>query len=127
MATQDRYPPRSPWTMWPVLLLLVVAAVLVWRFWPHAPAPPRAVTPRGDLAEDEKATIQLFEQSSPCVVHITTLALRQDALTRDIFQIPRGMGSGFIWDEDGRIVTNFHVVQGADGATVKLADKSTWR
>jgi len=88
---------------------------------------PRAVTPRSDLDAEEKATIALFRQSSPSVVHITTLAVRQDLFTLNLLQIPEGTGSGLIWDDTGNIVTNFHVIQNADGAQVTLADHSTWK
>jgi hypothetical protein len=71
------------------LLLLALGGVLVWRFWPHLrgtgqgpDAQPRAVTPRGNLAEVEKTTIAIFRQASPSTVHITTLAVRQDSLAR---------------------------------------------
>jgi S1-C subfamily serine protease len=40
--------------------------------------------------------------------------------------IPRGAGSGFVWDKDGHIVTNYHVVEGADAARVTLADRSSY-
>ncbi len=83
--------------------------------------------PRGDLAEDEKSMIALFRQASPSVVHITTLAVRQDAFSFDVLQIPQGTGSGFVWDADGHIVTNFHVIQDADAATVTMADHSNWK
>ncbi|MDD1612554.1 MAG: trypsin-like peptidase domain-containing protein, partial [Methylococcaceae bacterium] len=80
------------------------------------------VTARGDLAADEKNTIELFEKSRDSVVFISTAALVQDAWTRDVFSVPKGSGSGFIWDEKGHVVTNYHVIRGASGATVKLAD-----
>jgi S1-C subfamily serine protease len=80
------------------------------------------VTPRGELAEDERTTIELFESSKNSVVYISTLRRVMDPWTRNVFSIPRGTGSGFIWDEAGHVVTNFHVVEGASGATVKLAD-----
>lgn len=41
------------------------------------------------------------------------LCFRQDAFTLDIFEVPQGSGSGFVWDKDGHIVTNFHVIRGA--------------
>jgi S1-C subfamily serine protease len=41
-------------------------------------------------------------------------------------QVPRGTGTGFVWDAAGHIVTNFHVIQGANGARVTLADQSTY-
>jgi len=44
----------------------------------------------------------------------------------NIAEIPKGSGSGFLWDVNGHIVTNYHVLEGADKATVTLADQSTW-
>jgi S1-C subfamily serine protease len=82
----------------------------------------RQVTPRGELASDEKATIQLFENSRNSVVYITTRAQVQDFWSRDIFSVPRGTGSGFIWDESGHVVTNFHVIENASEATIRLAN-----
>ena len=89
-------------------------------------ARPRLVTPRGDLAQDEKSTIELFKQVSPSVVYITSIALQRDFLRFRAMEIPRGTGSGFVWDENGYIVTNFHVVQQAEVAKVTLADGSAW-
>jgi S1-C subfamily serine protease len=86
----------------------------------------RIVTARGDLAEDEKATIELFRKASPSVVHITTLRERANRFNMAVAQIPQGTGSGFIWDKQGHIVTNFHVIQNADAAKVTLADHSSW-
>ena len=90
-------------------------------------AEPRAVAPRGPLGADEKANIALFKSASPSVVHITTLEYARDIFSFDVMQIPRGTGSGFIWDEQGRIVTNFHVIQDANAATITLHDQSTWK
>jgi S1-C subfamily serine protease len=45
----------------------------------------------------------------------------------DAQQVPRGMGSGIIWDDNGHVVTNFHVLEGASGATVTLSDQSEWK
>jgi S1-C subfamily serine protease len=89
-------------------------------------AVPRTVTPRGDLAADERATIELFRQASPAVVYITSLALKRDIFSLNLFELPQGTGSGFVWDQDGHIITNFHVIQGASGARVTLADQSVW-
>ena len=85
-------------------------------------AEPRMVQPRGNLAEDEKSTIELFENSRDSVVFITTRQRVMDAWTRNIFSVPSGTGSGFIWDDHGHIITNFHVIKGASEATVRLAD-----
>jgi S1-C subfamily serine protease len=87
-----------------------------------ADAAPRPVTPRGELAADEKETIELFEKSRDSVVFITTSAQVQDFWSRNTFSIPRGSGSGFLWDESGNVVTNYHVIQDASEATVKLAN-----
>ena len=115
------------------LVLLGVAvfvAVALWRSWPSlAPAlglgkeaTPRAVLARGELAADEQSTIALFEQARASVVFISTRQQVQDFWTRNVFSVPRGTGSGFIWDDTGHVVTNFHVIQGASEATVRLAD-----
>lgn len=87
---------------------------------------PRPVLARGDLAADEKSTIELFHGASPSVVFITTVTLRREWFSLNMQEIPRGTGSGFIWDEWGHIVTNFHVIQGTNAAQVALSDRSTW-
>jgi S1-C subfamily serine protease len=89
-------------------------------------AAPRAVTPRGPLAADELAQIELFKKASPSVVHITTLAAQRDFFSLNVQQVPSGTGTGFVWDDRGHIVTNFHVIQGANAARVTLADQSSW-
>src|SRR4030067_2543881 len=81
-----------------------------------ADAAPRQVKPRGELAAEEKATTQLFENSRDSVVYITTRAQVQDFWSRDIFSVPRGTGSGFIWDESGLLRTTFHVIRDDSGA-----------
>lgn len=110
-----------------VVLLVIVQARQWFPGLYNKTAEPRLVTPRGDLAQDEKSTIELFKQVSPSVVYITSIAVQRNALSLRPLQIPRGTGSGFVWDENGYIVTNFHVVQGAQAAEVTLADGSTWR
>ncbi len=87
--------------------------------------PVKAPVPPG-LTEAEKSTIRLFENSAPSVAYITTSRLRQDYWTRNVMEIPQGSGSGFVWDREGHIITNYHVIQGADKAQVTLADRSTW-
>jgi len=82
--------------------------------------------PTRRLNEEEKATIQLFEDAAPSVVFITTSNVRVDFFSRKATEIPRGTGSGFVWDQQGHIVTNFHVLQGADRAKVTLADGAVY-
>ncbi|PZP31345.1 MAG: 2-alkenal reductase [Roseateles depolymerans] len=87
-------------------------------------AQPRPVTPRGPLDAEETNNINVFRKTSPSVVHITTLAYQRDLFSMRITEQPQGTGSGFIWDEAGHIVTNFHVIQGGSAATVTLSDQS---
>jgi len=90
-------------------------------------AVPRVVTARGDLAADEQSTIELFERSSPSVVFITTSVIRRDFFNLNVYEIPRGSGSGFIWDQHGHIVTNFHVIETANSVEVTLGDGTVWK
>ncbi len=78
------------------------------------------------LNNAELATINLFEGAAPSVCFITTSNLRQDFFSMDVTEIPRGTGSGFLWDMEGHIVTNFHVIQGADRAKITLANQESY-
>jgi S1-C subfamily serine protease len=60
------------------------------------------------------------------VVYITTVEMRRDVFTMNDYAVPSGAGSGFVWDDSGHIVTNFHVIQGAQAAQITLNDQSTW-
>jgi len=90
------------------------------------PLPDAPVTPRGDLSDIERSTVELFGEASPSVVFITTLSVQADPWRRRVTETPRGTGSGFVWDDQGHIVTNYHVIEGANGARVTLADQSTF-
>ncbi len=120
----DRFLSRLAW-----LIVATTLLVVVWRYFPgpeshsaQSDAAPRVVTARGDLAADEKATIELFERAKNSVVYISTRQQVMDLWTRNVFSVPQGTGSGFIWDDAGHVVTNYHVIQGAVEARVKLAD-----
>jgi S1-C subfamily serine protease len=118
-----------PWLLLGALLAgaaFLLAPRLVNGRTDAAAAVPRAITPRGPLEPDERALIELFRKASPSVVHITSLGAQRDMFSTNVQQVPRGTGTGFIWDERGHIVTNFHVIQGASGARVTLADQSNW-
>jgi S1-C subfamily serine protease len=119
------------------LLLVVVTALLivqVWSLWRRGALPsrafdptaqPRPVAPAGELAGDEKVTISLFKQASKSIVHITTSEVGRDFSFNEA-EVDVGSGSGFIWDENGNIVTNYHVVENANRFKVTLADQSVW-
>jgi S1-C subfamily serine protease len=89
-------------------------------------AEPRSVTPRSDLTAEERSVTSLFEEASPSVVYITSIARRRDFYRLNVMEIPRGTGSGFIWDAEGHVVTNYHVIRDGNRAEVTLADQSSW-
>ena len=89
-------------------------------------AQPRVVSARGELADTEKSTIDIFNQASPSVVYISTSKTVRSFWSRDVRKVPRGTGSGFIWDEFGHIVTNYHVIEGASEANIRLNDGRTY-
>ncbi|MCG3191503.1 MAG: hypothetical protein DIJKHBIC_00731 [Thermoanaerobaculia bacterium] len=124
-------PPRHRSSFfWPVLLGVLLGYILFQILGSRVPrlgrpqSEPRPVTARGDLAADEKATIALFKESGPSVVYITSLARRSYGWF-DVMEVPQGTGSGFIWDRDGHVVTNFHVILNADSIKVTLSSHST--
>jgi S1-C subfamily serine protease len=86
-------------------------------------AQPRTAEPRVPLAPYEQTTIEIFERTSPSVVYITTVQHVRDYWTRNVMRVPRGTGSGFVWDAHGHIVTNYHVIRNAQEALVTLADQ----
>jgi S1-C subfamily serine protease len=127
--------PMSPSLKLLSLFLVLVIGLTALGIWfvaddgvslTNIEAKPRPIVQRSELSVDEKGTIDLFRQSSPSVVNITTVTVARDFFTLNLLEIPEGTGSGLIWDSSGHIVTNFHVIQNADAAQVTLADHSTW-
>jgi S1-C subfamily serine protease len=86
----------------------------------------RQAAPVTYLTNTEEATIRLFEVAAPSVCFITTSTVREDFWSRNVMEIPSGTGSGFIWDKDGHIITNFHVIQNASKILVTLSDRSVY-
>ncbi|MBT8359878.1 MAG: trypsin-like peptidase domain-containing protein, partial [Deltaproteobacteria bacterium] len=114
------------------LIILGLIAVGLWlvfgtkNFRPlNQHAEPRAITARGDLADDERNTIDIFRNTSPSVVYITSIALRRGVFSLNAVEIPQGTGSGFVWDSEGRIVTNYHVISDANRIQVTMSDHSS--
>lgn len=125
---------RSVWTTVTVVVAFAALGIILLRdAWVGGAvlndprAAPRAVTARGDLSSGEKSIIALFRQASPAVVNITAIGVQRDFFTLNLYQIPQGTGSGFVWDNSGNVITNFHVIQNADAAQVTLADQSNWK
>jgi len=94
---------------------------------PHTIAPAATVGhSAGDTRSEEQRTIDVFRNASKSVVSIRTVAIHRDPFSLDVLQIPRGVGSGFVWDREGHIVTNFHVIEQGNAFQVALADSSEW-
>ncbi|BCD67843.1 S1C family serine protease [Nitratiruptor sp. YY09-18] len=111
------------------LLVGVLAGILIILLWRMVPvvevmiaAKPKPITPRGDLMRLEKSNIEIFEKAKPSVVYISTLQRVVDFWSMNVWDIPRGTGSGFVWDNFGHIVTNYHVIEGASEAVVTLSN-----
>ncbi|HIQ16363.1 MAG TPA: trypsin-like serine protease [Leucothrix sp.] len=81
---------------------------------------------RHDLSSEEKGTISLFKHNNPAVVYISTVKRVINPYTHDIREIPNGTGTGFIWDNGGHIITNYHVVRNNRTARVRLANQKTY-
>ncbi|KAL3808674.1 hypothetical protein ACHAXA_009227 [Cyclostephanos tholiformis] len=81
-----------------------------------------AIARGGGICADsaEEGRIAIFERVAPSVVYIDTFSERRDAFSANVLEVPSGSGSGFVWDMDGHIVTNFHVVQEAKSARVAI-------
>jgi len=119
-----------------LFLVLILGAILggwfvprVMRSFAPVDATPREVTPRGALAADEIGVVDMFEHAAPSVVFITTLATRRtSAWARYATEAKAGEGSGFLWDDQGHVVTNYHVIaiEGVSGLRVTLNDRSTY-
>ena len=73
------------------------------------------------LKDDEKSIVELFTKSKSAVVFITNVAVRRDAFTLNLTEQPQGAGSGIVWDEEGHIVTNYHVIRDANELKVQFS------
>ena len=78
------------------------------------------------LQADEQATIKVFERVSPSVVFIKSASLQWDWFSAYLYEVPQGAGSGFVWDKEGHIVTNFHVIYHADKIEVFFSDQKSY-
>jgi len=99
-----------------VSLLLVGAAFVL-----ASPAPASA-----QLLEDERNTIDVFQQTSDAVVFIRNERVRRNYWTGDVMLQQQGTGSGFVWDREGHVVTNFHVIRGGEKFFVVFGDGSEY-
>jgi len=111
-------PRRNPLPFIVAVILLIAAFTFYNHRYLFFGSRPRAITPRADLADFEKTTIGIFNSVSPSVAYIFT-----ESAVLNFFgarQISQGTGSGFVWDEFGHIVTNYHVIEGAQKVQVRM-------
>ena len=65
----------------------------------------------------ENKTIEIYRKAVPSTVNVSNIKLTKNFYYGDV-EVPQGAGSGYVWDDKGHIVTNFHVVQGGDSFVV---------
>ena len=109
-----------------VLFAAIIAGVLVAltvsniRYSPWTNTVARTVDQRGPLSEAERANIELFERVSPSVVQVAARSAAANPLDEDE-GAGDASGTGFVWDNNGHVVTNNHVVQNGSEVAVKFA------
>jgi len=102
--------------------LIVAGSASAFAFLAAAPPAQNA----SGLLEYEQNTVEVFQAASPEIVNIANLQqARVGFFADDVEELPAGTGSGFVWDEAGHIVTNFHVIQGADRLMISFKDGSS--
>jgi S1-C subfamily serine protease len=113
-----------------VLAIVVALVVTGTRYWSvnlfSEHARPRLIAERGQLTTDEDVAIQVFNTVSPSVVFITSGQVSRDLFHLRATESEEDAGSGFIWDPNGYIVTNYHVVANSEWVRVALTDQSVW-
>lgn len=87
------------------------------------PVPPVSPASR---TEDERNTISVFRSAAASTVFVTQTRIVEDYFAGTMQEVPAGSGSGFVWDDQGHVVTNFHVVEGARTVTVTFHDQQTF-
>jgi S1-C subfamily serine protease len=105
------------------LVALALAVTLPLATGAASVPPHPAATP---LPAAEQNTIDVFKRVSPSVVSVANMAVLQDFYDAQVYEVPRGAGTGFIWDKEGHLVSNFHVVYGASAIQVTLHDGATY-
>jgi 2-alkenal reductase len=104
------------WALVALLLAGAAGVAVLARDLPKVES--RAVTPRGPLPSSELSLVELFQNAAPSVAYITTEILQPTGFFTAT--VAKGAGSGFVWDDNGHVVTNNHVVEGARNVFVQL-------
>jgi S1-C subfamily serine protease len=108
-----------------LLLVALGTAAGCERHADSAPVDAPLAIPRV-TSTDEENNVEIFQRAAPSTVYITNKGLRRDLFSLNVFEMPQGTGTGFIWSKDGIVVTNAHVIEGASSVVVRLADQSSW-
>jgi S1-C subfamily serine protease len=128
-----------PWVLVGVLAVALLAAgVGLFAVWPKGAgkgtdpdAQGREVTPKSPPDGEEAEAVNLFKSAKDSVVNVDTVVFRRNLQTRSTDVVQAGTGSGFVWDDEGRVVTNYHVIREAikNRLTLRvvLADRSEWK
>ncbi|MEM7409236.1 MAG: trypsin-like peptidase domain-containing protein [Myxococcota bacterium] len=110
----------------------VVWALLYWALVATGCGPAEGETPKplpplpAELLDSERNTIEVFRRVAPSVVFVSNATTPRGAFRFSADELPQGAGSGFVWDDQGHIVTNYHVVHGGNRFTVTMADGTTY-
>ena len=102
----------------------LVAATIALCSGPHATPAIDLSTPISALQQQERTVEDLFAKATPSVVQVTSFVERTDRITMNAIEVPAGTGSGFVWDSDGHIVTNYHVIRSAQAAKITTTDRN---
>ncbi len=112
---------------------LIIGLAAYWvgtHYGPRTPATVNAVhipASSNDTSLDptESENVRIYKQASPAVANIITRTVEYDFFYNPV--PVAGAGSGFLIDKDGHILTNFHVVQGAQTIEVSLGDQTRYK
>jgi S1-C subfamily serine protease len=74
-----------------------------------------------NLLLNERNTVEVFQKASPKVIYVHRIQTVVNGRS-ELIHIPSGAGSGIIWDNKGHVVTNFHVISGADNLAVSIGN-----
>lgn len=107
------------------VLVLVLVLLLAWSLIGSIPVD--ALNGTSELTQDEQNNIDIFNKTNKSVVYVTNSQIQRDYFTLNIYEIPAGAGTGFIWNQNGLVVTNYHVIENASKIDITLWDRSNWK
>ena len=88
----------------------------------NIPNLPNTVPPAYAFTDSESQVVNIFEKTTPSVAFISTFQETLNIMNMQATEVPQGTGSGFVWDKEGHVVTNYHVIRNSAGAKVTIID-----